>query len=77
MIYMVMGNGGFFMQKFTIQVFCTKRDDNGKAFRACFCYQGQGISIGDFLKSVEALDWSDVEDVKFGAFLPGHHLRIY
>ena len=64
------------MKKFTIQVFTTVRDDDGKRFRATTCYQGEGKDIKHFLQSLDLIDWSGCVDVKYGAFLPGWHSRI-
>ena len=64
------------LNKYTIQVFYTARDDNGKRFRAVSCYQGEGKDIASFLASLDNIDWSGYEDVKFGAFVPGWQERI-
>lgn len=59
-------------RKWTIQRFYTTRDDNGKQFRATAAYQTEAATISDAYRNAE-LAWPGE---KFGAILPGHHVRF-
>lgn len=62
------------LKKWTIQVFVTKRDDNGKEFRATSCYQFEAANLKSAYAHLGVVKWD--EPIKYGAMLPGWHIMI-
>lgn len=62
------------MKKWTIQVFHNVTNDSGKTTRGVCCFQGEAKSQADFITLCK--ETFKGQDVKFGAMLPGWHLRI-
>lgn len=60
------------LKKWTIQVFVTKRDDHGKAFRATSCYQFEAKDLASAYAHLKIVKWD--EPVVYGAMLPGWHI---
>lgn len=58
-------------KKWTIQVYYTANDDNGKQFRAISCFQCEAPDLPSAYKVAENADWGGHEPVKFGAIVPG------
>lgn len=63
------------MKPWSIQVSWTARDDEGKPFLARSVFQCEAPDVGAAYKVAEEADWSG-RKVKFGAIMPGHHMRF-
>lgn len=55
------------LRTWTIQIYYTARDDNGKAFRATSFFQCEARDIPSAYRLAEEADWQGREPVKFGA----------
>lgn len=59
--------------KWSIQVFFTRRDDDGKASRAETFFHVEAVDQGAAYRVAENADWASYEPVKFGFIVPGWH----
>lgn len=62
------------LNKYSIQIDYTARDDNGKPFRARSTFQCEARGIIEAYKLAEGSKWFEDMKPKFGVIIPGWHI---
>lgn len=68
-------DGGTGTGRWTIQIFYDARDANDRPIRATSVVHVEAVDLGEAYRHAKKI-FAGRADIKFGAALPGHHVRV-